>query len=506
MRIAVRFGTATKRRPASATALALALVMTLSACDGSGAPAEEHEHASVVITQWNDSTELFLEYPHLVAGSATGNWAIHLSSMKDFEPIRTGSLTVRFIGDRGVAETFEIDSVARDGIFLLDPVVALPGTYQVELELASPQVRSRHVLPDVRVYASADSVPHASDGEAAGGIAFLKEQQWQIDWEVVRAGEDTVQSTVSAPGQIVAPDGAHVEITAPVDGIAEADANRAAPSVGQPVRRGQTLAVLSPTAQEGGFAQSRARVARLEREVERAQRLFDAGAIARRRLEEARHELNLARAELDAMGGSGVGADYRLRIAAPIDGVVARRSFVAGGRVEAGQSLFSIVDPRRAWLRVQVPASAASSIPADARATFVSEGSSQIRTTTRLLAVGNVLDPQSRTVPVVFEVEQAGSLFTFGQLAQAAVPTGGVVTGVIIQNRAIIDDNGTPVAYVQVGGETFERRVLSLGATDGSRTHVVAGIQPGEMVVTSGAYQVRLASMSGGDFAGGHAH
>jgi hypothetical protein len=31
-------------------------------------------------------------------------------------------------------------------------------------------------------------------------------------------------------------------------------------------------------------------------------------------------------------------------------------------------------------------------------------------------------------------------------------------------------------------------------------------VRPGEMVVTTGAYQVRLASLSGDDFAGGHAH
>ena len=34
----------------------------------------------------------------------------------------------------------------------------------------------------------------------------------------------------------------------------------------------------------------------------------------------------------------------------------------------------------------------------------------------------------------------------------------------------------------------------------------LAGIALGEMIVTTGAYQVRLASLSGGDFAGGHAH
>jgi hypothetical protein len=69
-----------------------------------------------------------------------------------------------------------------------------------------------------------------------------------------------------------------------------------------------------------------------------------------------------------------------------------------------------------------------------------------------------------------------------------------------------LDDNGTSVAYVQTGGETFVRRVLTLGARDGTRTQVLAGLSLGDMVVTAGAYQVRLASLSGGDFAGGHAH
>jgi membrane fusion protein, heavy metal efflux system len=488
------------------TAFRLVTALVLSACSGAPGDEEDHEHEAVVVTQWNDSTELFLEYPHLLAGRATGNWAIHLSSMKDFTPIRSGTLTVRFISAQGPAESFTIENVARDGIFLLDPVIARPGSYQVELALASPQVTSRHVLPEVVVFADEDEIPHADEEEDAGGITFLKEQQWQISWEIVPAREDTVQQTTAAPGEIVAPDGALVEVSAPVDGIADAGANRGAPSVGQSVRAGQLLAVLSPTSQAGGFAQARARLERLERQVQRDERLYEAGAIPARRLEEARQDLDVARAELRALGAGSVGGDYRLRLTSPISGVVARRSFVPGGRVAAGTPLFTIVDPRTAWLRAQVPASAAAGIPANARATFMTDGSQQVHTTARLVSVGNVLDPRTRTVPVVFEVAGAGSLFTYGQLAQVAVPIGGTVRGVVIPNRAIIDDNGTPVAYVQVGGESFERRVLSLGASDGARTHIAAGVRPGEMVVTSGAYQVRLASMSGDDFAGGHAH
>jgi hypothetical protein len=109
-------------------------------------------------------------------------------------------------------------------------------------------------------------------------------------------------------------------------------------------------------------------------------------------------------------------------------------------------------------------------------------------------------------VPVVYEVDGASAEFTFGQIASVAVPVGHTERGPLIPNEAVLDDNGTPVAFVQTSGETFERRVLTLGASDGERTRVQAGIQPGEMVVASGAYQVRLASLSGNEFAGGHAH
>ena len=116
------------------------------------------------------------------------------------------------------------------------------------------------------------------------------------------------------------------------------------------------------------------------------------------------------------------------------------------------------------------------------------------------------MDPGTRTVPVVFEISEPGRRFVYGQLAEAAVPVAAVESGLVIPTAAIVDDNGTEVAYVQLGGETFERRILALGATDGTRTVVRAGISPGEMVVVEGAYRVRLASMAGSDLAGAHVH
>jgi cobalt-zinc-cadmium efflux system membrane fusion protein len=86
------------------------------------------------------------------------------------------------------------------------------------------------------------------------------------------------------------------------------------------------------------------------------------------------------------------------------------------------------------------------------------------------------------------------------------VPLSGIERGLAIPDAAVLDENGTPVAYVQLGGESFERRVLTLGPSDGMWVLVRDEIAVGEMVVDAGAYQVRLASLSGNEFAGAHAH
>ena len=67
-------------------AVTIAVVTLVSACNDAEIGLDA-EIGGVVVTQWNDSTELFLEYPHVVAGEQTGNWAIHLTDMEDFKHI-----------------------------------------------------------------------------------------------------------------------------------------------------------------------------------------------------------------------------------------------------------------------------------------------------------------------------------------------------------------------------------------------------------------------------------
>ena len=59
---------------------------------------------------------------------------------------------------------------------------------------------------------------------------------------------------------------------------------------------------------------------------------------------------------------------------------------------------------------------------------------------------------------------------------------------------------------VQLSGESFERRSITIGKRNGENVEVLKGLEAGDVVVTTGAYQVKMASMSGTTPAHGHEH
>lgn len=502
------FGTAALRTAALGTALALA------ACGGSdaGAPAaDDHVHGGgAVVTAWTDSLELFMEVPPQVAGTAGDPWAIHLTRLRDWSPVREGSLTLYFTGPDGSAHTVRSDAPARAGIFTPAPTLPTAGDYGLEMLLESGGRRHEIPVGRITVHASEDDLPHPEEEAAAGAIRFLKEQQWEVPFGVAEVARREVPASVRASGQLTAAADRLARIAAPVTGLVEVRGG-ATPAPGTRVEEGEVLAVLAPADADGSYARLRGRVERLEREVARAERLVEAEAIAEKRLVEARHELSLARSALRAIGGEATvpgGADdgYRFRLRSPIAGVVSERRLSPGQRVEAGEVVFTVVDPRTLWLRLEVPADEAARASGATGAAFRVEGSPATHRAASVVSVGDVIDPDSRTLPVILRVDNADRRLKVGMLARARLFVGDSVTAPAVPNAAVRDEEGLKVAYVETGGESFERRILELGATDGEWTVVRSGLAPGERVVTEGAYQVHLASTGGEEAAAGHGH
>jgi len=293
-------------------------------------------------------------------------------------------------------------------------------------------------------------------------------------------------------------------VAAPTAGLIRADQNLEAPVPGDRVQAGQVLAVLAPT-DDGSYAELKARVERLQRDVDRAERLYADQAIPERRLIEARHDLEVAQASLESLGGSADDEGYDLTLRAPLDGWVQERMLTPGTHVATGDRLFTVANTASVWLRAHVPAASAAQIRNEGQqATFTVEGYDEPFATAALVSVGSAIDPDDRTLPVVFRVDNRDGRLKIGMLAEARLPVEGATRGVTIPATAIRTEDGIPVAYVRTHEDAFARRVLRLGPSDGVHTIVEGGVEPGEAVVTRGAYQVYLASVD--TEAGGHHH
>ena len=449
-----------------------------------------------------------MEHPALIVGHPD-KFAVHLTDLTDFAPLRSGRITLRFTPrGRGNPLVVQQDTPRAPGIYGPSPEFTAPGTYDLVIDVESPQARDRIQVPGLVVYAKEEDAPRESGAEPAG-ISFLKEQQWKTPgFATAFAGRGTVAQSFQASGEIVPAAGRYAEIAAPIDALVSATGVGASPVPGQRVVRGAVLAVLTPTVGEGGgsvYASARRELREAQDEYERAKRLAAAEAIPVRRLHEAEIRLQAAREALSGLAG-GVSADGRLALRTPINGVIGARNITPGSRVAAGQTLFTVVDASVVWLRVNVPAAQATLIGTGGGAAFRMGSFARTYEARRTISVGSMVDPASRSVPVIYEVPNSDGTLKIGSVATVAVRTGALAEGVVIPTTAIIEEDGRPIAYVQPEGERFERRELTLGATDKGMTHVVSGINEGERVVTGAAYQVRLASLSTGVPAHGHEH
>jgi RND family efflux transporter MFP subunit len=237
-----------------------------------------------------------------------------------------------------------------------------------------------------------------------------------------------------------------------------------------------------------------------------------------RRLDEARVARDTAAARVKiaqeqlrhlelSRSGEGTGeAGERVVVRAPIAGVIAESSAVAGATVDAGQMLYRIVTLDRVHVVGAVPEQHLSQVQDVEAAEVVVPGLDPLRTTRRV-SVGRVVDREARSVPIIFALDAPPPAVAIGQAVSLRLIGTGSSEGVTIPANAVVDDAGQPIVFVQAGGESFERRPVRLGGPrEGGYVHIVSGLDAGERIVSRGAHLVRLAALSPQTPGHGHVH
>ncbi|QGT78241.1 efflux RND transporter periplasmic adaptor subunit [Guyparkeria halophila] len=528
-------------------ALAAALSLPLSGCldDHGHAHDENGEHVETraddatqdeppmrAVTTWSRELELFMEYPAPTAGEP-GRYITHLTHLSDFSPVLSGPLRYRFEREDGHVEEHVAETIARDGIFLPTIRIDEPGHYRLALTLGTGDdaltIEAGHVTVTAPgEAAAADDHGHDHDRDAhddghhdeAGDIAFLKEQQWRMDFAVQQAFQDFISERLSVPARIEPRPGQSAEAAAPAGGLLVPPERGEWKRPGDRVEAGDVLARVLPLSGAEDISrldldltEARERVSLARAERDRVQRLFDDGVVSEKRLDQAQSEYRVAQQALERAStrlGQLEGAHDQSKAAvalrAPIGGVITASPRAAGEVVAANDPVFSLLDDSRVWLKAMAYPGDMNRIQRPGNLLARQAGGRWQRLPDAELAYVGTRTEENGTVPLVFEVPNPDGRLIPGTAWSAAFSTGSGQQAVVVPKSAILDDDGIAVVIVQHGGERFERRQVETGIRSGERVAITAGLQPGERVVTQGAYTVLLASRGEQDIGHGHAH
>ncbi|MFN8718816.1 MAG: efflux RND transporter periplasmic adaptor subunit [Gemmatimonadaceae bacterium] len=238
-----------------------------------------------------------------------------------------------------------------------------------------------------------------------------------------------------------------------------------------------------------GVTQAKVAADQAARELQRAQTLARAGAIAERDVESAERANLSAQAALADANARLSAAEKNLRntmVRAPFAGVVAERAVSPGDIVAPGAAMFTVIDPRSLRVEASVPASALASVRVGASVTFTVNGADRVLTG-RITRVSPMVDPQTKQVRILATVPNNTEALVAGLFVEGRV-SAQERAGVLVPDQAV-DQTGIVPTVIRLRGGTVERVEVQVGLRDAvsERLEITTGIAGGDTVLLGAA-------------------
>ena len=192
-------------------------------------------------------------------------------------------------------------------------------------------------------------------------------------------------------------------------------------------------------------------------------------------------------------------------IKAPLDGIVVTRKIVAGEQVDSSKVMFVVADTRQMWLTLNVRQEEARFVKARDEAhqkrgqevRFRSEAVPE-EITGEVVWVSTSVDEKTRTVQVRANLPNPSGLLRANVFGTGKIVLREEKEAILLPNQAVQWDGNCTVVFVRDKNyhdrdarKVFHTRTVRIAAKDDANTEIVAGVLPGEVVVTRGAGALR---------------
>lgn len=331
-----------------------------------------------------------------------------------------------------------------------------------------------------------------SEGVVAMNDAQIKAAGISLD----NASAAPIRSTLQLPGEIRFNEDRTAHVVPRVAGVVEG----VPVSLGETVKQGQVLAVISSATvseqrSELRAAQKRLQLARTT--YEREKKLWEEKISpehdvlqAEQVLREAEIAVANAQQKLRAFGASdGGGALNRFELRAPFDGVIVEKHIALGEQVKEDANVFTISDLRTVWAQINVPAKDLPLVRVGEPVTIRASAFDQTAAG-KVAYVGSLIGEQTRTAQARVTVANPNMTWRPGLFVNVELTASEATAHVTVAADAIQTMEDKSVVFLRTPNG-FVPQPVQTGRRDGKRVEILSGLQAGSRYAAAGAFVIK---------------
>ena len=270
---------------------------------------------------------------------------------------------------------------------------------------------------------------------------------------------------------------ADAEVIAKVNG----EVRRIFVEEGDRVAAGQVLAQLDDRQLRLQAAQTRAALAKSERDFNRQVELHDKGLVSAGAFEGLKFDLDNQRAADDL---ARLNLSYS-EIRAPFAGVVSARHIKVGQEIAAGAKIFRVTNPSPLKASVFVPERELARLKPGQSATIAVDALAGRTYPAIVKLVSPTVDAATATFKVTLEVSERNGDLKPGMFSRIGIVFERRPDALTIPRIALLDTDGSANVFVVTAGKA-EQRAIKTGLANSGRVEVTEGLQGGEQIVVVG--------------------
>ncbi|PMH46087.1 efflux transporter periplasmic adaptor subunit [Vibrio sp. 10N.286.49.B3] len=262
---------------------------------------------------------------------------------------------------------------------------------------------------------------------------------------------------------------------------------------GSTVKEGQALVALDSDVEKANLKSSEARLPAAKAKFLRYQGLYKKGSVSKEAFDEAQANYYSLSADIDSLEAT---IDRR-EIKAPFSGITGIRNVFLGQYLQPGTDIVRLEDTSIMRLRFTVPQNEISRIHEDQQIDIFVDAYPDQPFKGSISAIEPAVNVQSGLIQVQADIPNNTGLLRSGMFARANIILPTITNQVTLPQTAItftLYGDNVYILREEDGVQRVIQQVVKVGERTESIAHILEGVEPGDVVVTSG--QVRLSNQS----------